>query len=368
VRHKTIVDSDLSADAASHERFLVIAPTIGSKPSTGFTLGFSGNVAFFDGDPAATHISSISGSFKLSQKGQMLSGGRFAVFTDQDRWFVQGDLRLSLTSQNTYDFGTDATAASASNAAYTQRRLYETIYRQIAPRVFVGGGLSISDHSDVRPNAKALPTWDESAYVNYSEKHGFALDGQTSAGTSVGLLYDTRDNGINAQRGVLVSATYRTFFDGFLGGDSTWQELFVDMRTYRKLTHGGRQKLAFWFQNDMVTGGVAPYLDLPATASNERSARGYSEGRYRGDHLVYGEMEYRGTLTKGGLLGVVAFVNTTTIGSQETGEKLFESFAPGAGMGMRVLLNKRSRTNLATDYGWGKQGSRGFYLSIQEAF
>ena len=70
-----------------------------------------------------------------------------------------------------------------------------------------------------------------------------------------------------------------------------------------------------------MTGGAAPYLDLPATAANDRSARGYGEGRYRGDHLVYGEVEYRGALTKGGLLGFVAFLNTTTIGSQETGER-----------------------------------------------
>ena len=226
----------------------------------------------------------------------------------------------------------------------------------------------MSDHSNIRPRATAVAGWDESAYIAYTQKHGFALDGQTSAGTSVGLLFDTRDNAINAQRGSLASATYRTFFNGFLGGDSSWQELYLDMRTYRKLTRSGRQKLAFWFQEDVVTGGTAPYLDLPATAANDRSARGYGEGRYRGDHLVYGEVEYRGAITKGGLLGFVAFLNTTTIASQDTGERLFDSFAPGGGMGLRVLLNKRSRTNLCTDYGWGKQGSRGFYLAIQEAF
>ena len=38
------------------------------------------------------------------------------------------------------------------------------------------------------------------------------------------------------------------------------------------------------------------------------------------------------------------------------------------GTQLRVLLNKRSRTNLATDYAWGKDGARGFYLGIQEAF
>jgi hypothetical protein len=56
------------------------------------------------------------------------------------------------------------------------------------------------------------------------------------------------------------------------------------------------------------------------------------------------------------------------VDNREAGQKLFESFAPGAGFGFRFLLNKRSRTNLCTDYGWGKDGSRGFYLAIQEAF
>ena len=79
-------------------------------------------------------------------------------------------------------------------------------------------------------------------------------------------------------------------------------------------------------------------------------------------------MEYRGALTSSGLVGLVAFLNTTTVDNAEAGQKLFDSFAPGAGFGFRFLLNKRSRTNLCTDYGWGKDGSRGFYLAIQEAF
>ena len=161
---------------------------------------------------------------------------------------------------------------------------------------------------------------------------------------------------------------YRTFFDGFLGGDATWQTVNIDVRTYRTLTTGGRNKLAFWFMGNLVTGGTAPFFDLPEIGSDGRSGRGYSEGRYRGEQLLYGEVEYRGTLTSNGLVGMVAFLNNTTVNNSETGEKLFDSSAPGAGFGLRLLLNKRSRTNLCADYGWGKQGSRGFYLSIQEAF
>jgi hypothetical protein len=33
-----------------------------------------------------------------------------------------------------------------------------------------------------------------------------------------------------------------------------------------------------------------------------------------------------------------------------------------------VLFSKRTGTNLCIDYAWGRQGARGFYLGLQEAF
>jgi len=44
------------------------------------------------------------------------------------------------------------------------------------------------------------------------------------------------------------------------------------------------------------------------------------------------------------------------------------SFATGGGAGLHVLINKCSTTNLCFDVGFGKQGSTGVYLAIQEAF
>jgi hypothetical protein len=99
-----------------------------------------------------------------------------------------------------------------------------------------------------------------------------------------------------------------------------------------------------------------------------RSARGYKEGQFRGERLAYGEVEYRGALTRNGLLGMVAFLNTTTVSNLESGEQLFDSFASAGGAGLRLLINKRSKTNLAFDVGFGQQGSKGVYLAIQEAF
>ncbi|MGH9142542.1 MAG: BamA/TamA family outer membrane protein [Vicinamibacterales bacterium] len=363
-------DPGASAPTPARDHFFVAAPTIASKPSTGLSLGFNSNLAFFNGDERTTHISSISGGLRFSQKKQVLSGVRFSLFTADDRWFLQGDNRLSWTSQNTYGLGGDTLSigSDTENVKYNALKLYETGYRTVRPHVFVGLGINVSTHLNIRPGNGVLSTFDQSAYAAYNDRHGFSDDGQTSGGTSAGLLLDTRDNGINARRGWLASAALRTFFNGFLGGDSTWQQLTIDVRTYRKLTPDGRQRLAFWFMSDNVLSGTAPYLDLPATGSEGRSARGYSDGRYRGQHLAYCEVEYRGTLTGNGLLGFVLFANTTSVDNVDAGKKLFDDFAPAAGLGLRVLLNKHSRTNLTTDYGWGKDGSRGLYLGIQEAF
>ena len=71
---------------------------------------------------------------------------------------------------------------------------------------------------------------------------------------------------------------------------------------------------------------------------------------------------------RNGLLGVVAFATMTTVSNDQTGEALFDSVAPSAGGGLRLLLNKRSRTILCLDFAWGKDGANGVYLAIQEAF
>lgn len=351
----------------AHNRYLVVAPTIGSKPTTGLTAGLNTNVAFFTGDPDSTHISAVSGGVRLSQKGQVLSGVRYSVFTPDDGWFIQGDNRLSWSSLTTYALGTVATATGAENVKFDGLRLYETAYRRVRPGLFYGVGVNVNAHANVRPGDGTLPPWDASAYTDYNRRHGFSNTQQTSSGTSVALMYDTRDNAINPRSGALASTTYRTFFAS-LGSSSTWQEVSFDARTYRRLTADGRRTLALWTMGDFVAGGIAPYWDLPAIAADGRSARGYGEGRYRGEHLVYGEVEYRSAITSNGLLGFVTFLNTTTISSADRHERLFSSYAPGAGAGLRVLLNKRSRTNLCADYGFGKAQSRGFYLALQEAF
>ena len=109
---------------------------------------------------------------------------------------------------------------------------------------------------------------------------------------------------------------------------------------------------------------------LPATAYDQRgrSARGYVQGRFRGSNLVYGEAEYRFPLSKpGGILGGVVFVNASTADNAKQNLKIFGSIKPAGGFGLRIMADKKSRTNLCVDYGIGNKSS-GFYLAASETF
>src|SRR6266853_600640 len=73
LRHREAPQPEAPA-TSDRRRFLVVAPTIGSKPTTGLTGGLNGNMAFFRGDPKTTRISTLQGGFRVSQKKQVLSG------------------------------------------------------------------------------------------------------------------------------------------------------------------------------------------------------------------------------------------------------------------------------------------------------
>jgi outer membrane protein assembly factor BamA len=352
------------------DKMIVAAPVIGSNPSAGFVIGVAGQMAFFRGDPSTTRISSGIASLTISTKEHLVFNVRFNSFSNGNRWFIESDNRFQSTSQDIYGFGTDTPSSAAVNTRYNFVRLHETISRHVAKDLYIGGGFLFDSHTSVRPETESDPAWPTSPYVINSVQNGLPVDGQQSSGVSVNVVLNRRDNDISARSGWMISSKYRMSFEGFLGGDSSWQQFDVDARAYIPLTTYGRHRLALWTYTSLVTRGVAPYFDVPTTVMDKfgRSARAYQEGRYRGEKLIYGEAEYRGPVMKNGLLGVVAFATVTTVTNKQTGEKLFDSVAPSAGGGLRLLLDKRSRTHLGLDFAWGKDGATGLYLAIQDAF
>jgi outer membrane translocation and assembly module TamA len=194
--------------------------------------------------------------------------------------------------------------------------------------------------------------------------NGQSVTSDTASGVSLNLLYDSRDNPINATKGYYASLSFRAF-PKWLGSDSNWQSLLADFRAYPH-PGGGRNILAVWAYA-WLTFGKAPYLDLPATGWDTygRSGRGYVQGQIRGKNQLYTEGEYRISLSPDGLWGAVVFLNVIATTEPNSGRFGLNT---GVGLGLRVKLNKGSNTNICIDYGFGQQDTSGLYLNAQEAF
>ena len=84
---------------------------------------------------------------------------------------------------------------------------------------------------------------------------------------------------------------------------------------------------------------------------------------------MYFETEYRFPLQKNKeRFGGVVFVNATTANNKDANINLFEYMDTAYGVGLRVMINMRSRANLNLDYAWGKYGAQGFYFGLNEVF
>jgi len=367
---------------------LLLIPVIGSNPATGFVFGVGGQYAFKM--PESKLYSLISGSAQVTTKSQYIFMLKNSIYSRKQRLFYSGDWRYLIYSQSTYGLGTNAPEGGILEYQYnlgglettsdslTQpmqfnfARLHQSIGFKIREGIYLGFGYQFDGYNKIVDEKLRLNPGDSviTSHYAYNTKYGFDLDSYFSSAINVSLILDTRDNMINAYKGYFASIGWRGASK--LTGNRTTDNIFqVEWRSFHGVSKRNPAHLvAFWLMGNFSSEGDFPYMNLPATAYDQRgrSARGYTQGRFRGNNFVYGETEYRFPISKcGGVLSGVLFLNATTTNNTVQNLSLFESVRPGYGFGLRILVDKKSRTTLAIDIGFGDKTS-GFYLAAAETF
>jgi outer membrane protein assembly factor BamA len=367
-------------------RNLSLLPIIGYGPANGFVIGAAISATNLLGDRKNTQLSSALLSISLTTKKQLLLCARSDIYLPGNTGYIPGDVRLLFFAQPTYGlgiYGTDATlnfnvdGTDVSKSVLQQPmrfnyiRFYETVMREIFPHWYAGIGVNIDDHFDIKDESLQLDTPNPhiTSHYFYSTKYGFNPLHYSTNGLLFRITEDSRDNPVNSYKGIFASLAFRVN-EKIFGGSQNSTILYAEWRNYiplRKATPG--MVLAFWTWGQFVTSGNVPYLALPSIGWDTygRSGRGYVQGRFRGTNMVYGESEFRMPISRNGLFGAVAFLNATTASNPVTGQDLFNSLAPGYGIGLRIKMNMKDKTNICIDYGRGL-GSHGLYFNIQETF
>ncbi len=371
-------------------------PVIASNPTFGVLYGLAASTSMYTGDPSNTRMSTSLGTLTYSTKKQLMFTFKSNVYMPGDKWVLLGDWRYFDTSQPTFGLGTGPQSKKlASNGIeyedgmFSKRipdeqmmefkyiRFHETVLKQVKEYLYAGVGYHLDLHQDINDNLLDLndnPPVITSHYA-YSTEFGFDSNEYALSGLSTNVMYDSRDNAATPYTGRYALLTYR-YNPTFLGSTEASSSLWLEYRDYWSLSSKPQPShmLAFWWYGNFQTSGHLPYLDLPALGWDQfgRSGRAYTQGRFRGENLMYSELEYRyhllGTKKNPNFMGGVVFANATTASNKAANIEMLDYLNFGYGFGLRFMMNKTSRTNLTLDYAWGDYGAHGLFLNVNETF
>ncbi|HEU0125504.1 BamA/TamA family outer membrane protein [Flavobacterium sp.] len=371
-------DNSLVVKPTKNNFFLLI-PAIGSQPATGFFFGAVAQYTF-KGKEEKDKYSIANVGITYTLKDQWLVNIKNNILLKNNKIFLSGDYRIYLFSQPNYGLGTDiiprhskrenfSIDSIAQDMDYNYFKFHQTVSFEVRKNFYVGGGINIDWYSSIKDKELDIENGNLTYHYNYSQKYGFDNSEYFLNGLSLNLVYDSRDNQVNASRGWFANINYR--FNPVLFNNQDYSNiLFAEYRHFIPVSHKNPHYiLAVWTYGQFVTRGKVPYLNLPAIGWDQRSrsGEGYTQGLFRGNGLVYLSTEFRFPITCNQLLSGTVFTNFVTASNSDTNLSLFKSIQPAAGIGLRILIDKATKTNLVLDYAWGNN-SKAFYLNAGETF
>ncbi len=353
-------------------RSTAILPSLGYNPSFGFVIGAKASAIKNFGRDPNTDLSSFGLEAIYTSKGIITAQFRHNVFAEANKWNIQGNWQLSKFLITDYGIGTGhksylAFKDSGSIIRFTFIRLSEKIYRKIGRNLFAGAGISFDIRSNI--NDEKLPVNLTSPHYRYNIRNGIDPRKYSANGFLLAIQYNTREHPIRSFGGIYADLILR-FNQKWLGSSKNAVQLIYDFRKYLSLSKKNPEHvLAFWHWASYKISGTIPYLELPTTANDtyNRSGRAYTLSRFKGLSYACFESEYRFPITRNKLLSGVAFVNFQSA-SDDLGKNIFQYWEPAAGGGLRILVQKQSRSTLCIDYAFGKYGVNGFFFGLNEVF
>lgn len=372
---------------ADNEATSTILPALGYSPSFGLALGVTSSGGRRLGSAANTNFSIYNWNAYASTGGLASFELKHNIYTPENKFNILGGIQVGRSVALDYGIGTGLKNQGDGNFAfnnipfennpdvfqmrYTYFKFNERIYKRLFGHFYAGAGVVADWYGNIHnqnPNTPQTSTHN----FRYSIRNNYNPETYRANGLLFNLEFDSRDHPNRAYKGLYVDLVLRAN-QQWLGSTQNAAQLKTELRKYFSLSDKNPEHvLAFWIWGNYLLGGSVPYLSLPGTGADvsTRTGRAYTIGRFKGISFFYSESEYRFPITANKLISGVVFANVETASNLRKIDriKLFQHWEPGAGAGLRVLLNKRSRSNICLDYGMGSYGSSGIFLGLNEAF
>lgn len=336
-------------DTSTTKRYsFVPLPLIYFTPETRWGFGVGAFLSFrFKDQAVTTPPSQMQIGFAYTLEKQILSYLPFQLFLKDGRLKLYGELGYYRYVYRYFGNGSESLEADEEIYEVDFPRVRMNALYRVHPKVFTGVRYFMDDFK--------IRQVEEGGILATQDILG--NNGGLVSGFGVVANYDSRDDIFYPNRGSIIEVSLLANSRSF-GSDFEYQKIFLDASRYFNL--GKKNIIALNIYSE-TTFGDAPFNQLSLLGGTKRM-RGYLEGRFRDDHFLTFQSEYRFPIfwrIKGAVFGSVG-----SVGSQADGfQRAFFTY----GAGIRIGISKIEKINLRLDFGLGKDTS-GFYLTFGEAF
>lgn len=345
-------------DSTFRHNKIVLAPITSYEPNTSWGFGVGVKLLFKPlGAGSNTRTSNIPISVQYTLKNQFILTSEYTIFFPDEAFLLKGNIGYSKFPIGYFGVGSLTQDADQIDISF-DNFLFEPLFlRNVRPNLFVGGGWRINNFSGV----KFLE--EEASFPGeVTARDSLA---SSASGAVFGINLDSRDNVLNASKGVFAEFTY-SIYNKTIGSSNTFIVTQLDFRKYwTSSTKRPNDILALQLFTRLSWGDV-PALELSQLGGAEL-LRGFREGRFRDQYAVFGQVEYRWQA-----LDRIGFTFFGGIGdvTSDLSNLSFSNLKYSLGTGLRLKIVKSENLNIRIDYahGFGTSSDRNFYLGIAEAF
>ncbi len=343
----------VAKDSSIYPMKAIFTPVITYAPETNLSFGIGMKGLFkVRGAGPETRTSNIPLSVQYTVENRYFFFSGFDVFFPEEKYRISGNVRVQSFPSLYFGVGQDTPTSDKEAFTYNQLQIEPIFLKRIFfPDLFIGIGPRYNQITKVIAKPGGL--------LEGESRSG--SDGSRSLGGQMALIYDSRDNVLNANEGLYLAFTHG-WYDKKLASTQNFQLTRFDARYYMSPLRSNKSILAFHFTSRFSQGNT-PLLELGRLGGHE-IMRGFFEGRYTDRHFMATQIEWRQKLNH--RWGVVAFSSLGEV-APVISQFSFQDIRFAYGAGIRFLVDPEENLNLRIDVGFG-QGKSKLYIKIAEAF
>jgi hemolysin activation/secretion protein len=286
-----------------------------------------------------------------TQNRQYLLIVPWQIYTANDRFFLNGSIDYRKFPEYYYGLGNDTAEENRALYEFSAFTLNSKSYSKLENDTYLGLSLQ---------GQWLMPEIPENEVIFDNITTGNGAKGYSYLSLGPSFMVDQRDHILSPSAG-----RFLEFTPAFGLGKADENPIYfgmatLDIRDYWKL--GEKSTWANQLVAQFSVGSV-PYRVLP-TLGGPFLHRGYYQGRFRDNHLMIIQSEFRQHVK--GRFGFVVFGSAGRVYS-DISNKPLQNIHLAAGTGLRLRVSKNDRTNVRFDYSLTPDSS-GFYIYFAESF